>query len=73
MKDTLKNLLKPPFECNDSGAVLNKDGTVVIELFGDDFIALAAFVTAAINEKWERDFGGQEEKPAGFPKEREGC
>jgi len=54
---SLRKLLLPPFESNGGGAVLNKDGTIVVILYGDDLENLGEFVAQAINEKCEHIFG----------------
>ena len=54
MNQTLKEMLKPPFECNDEGIVMNKDGTIVIEIFGEKNIY--TFITDALNEKAKKVF-----------------
>jgi len=64
---TLKEILKPPFTCNQFGAV-DLGHRIWVNVINhiqfytpeeaDAFNAeLFQFVTQALNEKWERDFG----------------
>jgi len=64
--DKLKELLKPPFVFYDDRMLFNtKDRRYFIKrLFTcdmvnssvEEMIAIETFITAALNEKWERDF-----------------
>jgi len=62
MKPTLKEILKPPFKWA-LGSVMSGDtvllhlGTDPLLLSDNDFDSFKGFIVAALNEKWERDFG----------------
>lgn len=54
IKKIEKKLLTPPFECNENGIIMDGKGDVVM-VYGDRM--LEGWITAALNEKYERDFG----------------
>jgi len=57
MQKELKDLLKPPF-VRDSRAIKDSDGHYIAKFqYWAAFSKLDDFMVAALNEKWERDFG----------------
>ena len=67
MKATLREILKPPFKWDSKDAIkLNE--IFRLEMFinnihtpSDDVKMVIDWITAALNEKWQRDFGGEDE------------
>jgi len=60
----LKELLKPPFVFREAKLLLNTEKTYLVRVLTTDItepsktiLDLEGFVAAALNEKWERDFG----------------
>ena len=64
MKATLRELLKPPFEYI-AGHVIDANGLYLLrfynEAFADNKWLFRDFLLSALNEKWQRDFGGEDE------------
>jgi len=69
MTEQLKDLLKLPFRLDKNGDIVNSDGLIIARsllhtsfsyAYPDNRDLLQAngeFIVAALNEKWERDFG----------------
>ena len=63
---TLRELLKPPFEIKHHELTSSHDKRILAIVnkhsFQPDILKeFEDFLTAALNEKWERDFGGKDE------------
>ena len=60
---TLKELLKPPFTFDKDLGIILDNNEMVLDDFADvhctdeEMPMIAEFIVAALNEKWERDFG----------------
>ena len=60
---TLKEILKPPFTFDKDLGIIFDTNDMVIDDFADvqcmdaEMPMIAEFIVAALNEKWERDFG----------------
>jgi len=57
MIDIIKDLLKPPF-FSDNKDIVNCEERLIAEInYDTEFYVIAKWIAAAMNEKWERDFG----------------
>lgn len=69
--ETLKEL-KPPFGIHAKNIIIDSTGKRIAKIMGhvpeeyeyDTFAELSSFITTAMNEKWERDFGAKPDEPS---------
>ena len=74
MSKEIKDLLKPPFKFNPYDRLRDSNGRDIMQIAYYSGYA-SKFIVAALNEKWERDFGEplRWEKLSNHPDEASGC